>query len=243
MKKTVTIILCAVLVLALCAGAFILFSPGSSGECGNGVKWKYNLLNKTLTVSGKGEMTNFNDIGLDPPWFENYRQSVKSVVIRSGVTSVGDFAFDGMGIESVSLPEGLVYIGKSAFAFSELSQVALPESLETIGEGAFIGSALTELTVPENVSSIGPWAFRHCEELVSVTVKGKITILEAETFALCHSLEELSLPLTLKAIEHDALMDCTALETVIFEGSDTEWKKISIAEGNGLSGTEIICNR
>jgi len=243
MKKPIKIILAVVLILAVCAGAFLLFANGDGGECGNGVKWKYSPINKTLTVSGKGEMFNYNDMGFDPPWFEKYRQAVKKVIIKSGVTTVGDFAFDGMGIENVTLPEGVIYIGKSSFSFSGLTEVRLPETLQTIGEGAFIRSTLTELTVPENVSSIGAWAFRHCEELASVTVKGKIALLEAETFALCHSLEKLTLPSTVKSIELDALKDCTALETVIFEGTRTEWQEISIAEGNDLTEIEIVCNR
>ena len=76
MKKPIKIILAVVLILAVCAGAFLLFANGDGGECGNGVKWKYSPINKTLTVSGKGEMFNYNDMGFDPPWFEKYRQAV-----------------------------------------------------------------------------------------------------------------------------------------------------------------------
>ena len=237
MKKSLVIIIIAVLVLAICTGAFVLLSPG--GECGNGVKWKYNPLSKTLTVSGNGEMTNYDDMGYDPPWFEKYRRSVKKVVVKSGVTTVGDFAFDGMGIETVSLPEGITYIGKSAFSFSELSRITLPESLESIGEGAFIGSTLTELTVPEKVVSIGPWAFRHCEELVNVTVNGR---LEVETFALCEALTEITLPSSLTLIDEGALAGCSLLDAVIYKGTKSQWQEIRIADGNDLSETEIICN-
>ncbi len=240
MKKSLVIIITAVLVLAIFTVAFVLLSPG--GECGNGVKWKYNPLSKTLTVSGDGEMTNFDDMGYDPPWFEKYRQSVKKVVVKSGVTTVGDFAFDGMGIESAILPEGVTYIGKSAFAFSDISQISLPESLEIIGEGAFIRSTLSELTVPENVKSIGPWAFRHNDELVSVTVKGRLEVLETEVFALCETLEEIRLPSSLTGIEQGALNGCVALKKIIFDGTQLQWQNITVAEDNNLSETEIICN-
>lgn len=240
MKKSIVIIIAVILAATACVGAFFLLSP--SGECGDGVEWKYNPISKALTVSGKGEMTNYDDMGFDPPWFEKYRRSVRTVVIKSGVTSVGDFAFDGMGIEKVSIPEGVTYIGKSAFSFSELAEIELPGSLIAIGEGAFIGSALTQLTVPENVVSIGPWAFRHCEELLKVEIKGSISVLEAETFALCEALTEISLPCSLTLIDEGALDGCSLIDEVIFEGTREEWLKISIADGNDLSQTEIICN-
>ncbi len=238
MKKVITIIISSV--LALCIGVFV-FTAVDRGECGDNVKWSYNSFNKTITVSGEGEMYNYNDMGYDPPWFEKYRQSVDKVVIKSGVTSVGDYAFDGMGIKTVSLPEGITYIGKSAFAFAEMTQLSLPSGLTKIGEGAFIGNTITELTVPESVSEMGPWAFRHCEELTSAVIKGNITVLEEESFALCETMTVLTLPATLKVIKDGALMNCEAMEKIIFEGTEQQWRKISVAEDNDLSGVVIEC--
>ena len=236
MKKIIPLIVLIVLVIG---GGLFVFTAGDKGECGDNVKWSYNPFNKTLTVSGKGAMYNFAETGFDPPWFEEYRQSVSKVVIKSGVTSVGDYAFDGMGVEQVSLCEGITYIGKSAFSFANITELTLPESLEKIGEGAFIKNMLTELTIPENVKEIGPWAFRHSDELISVNVKGNITLLDSEVFALCETMTKLTLPATLKEIAVGALYGCGDLDTIVFEGSEAEWNEITVGYDNDLSEVVI----
>ena len=64
---------------------------GCDGICGETVLWTYNSDSKTLTIFGIGAMANY-DFGDDQPW-DNYRDNIMTVVIRDGVTSIGNYAF------------------------------------------------------------------------------------------------------------------------------------------------------
>ena len=61
-----------------------------------------------------------------------------SVVVREGVTSIGDEAFNGCtGLTSVTFPEGLTSIGERAFyGCTRLTSVTVPDSAQ-LGFQAF----------------------------------------------------------------------------------------------------------
>ena len=65
----------------------------TSGACGNGVQWSYT--NSTLTISstgtGTGVMNNFSSYSTTP-WATKVNVTTK-IVIESGVTAIGDYAF------------------------------------------------------------------------------------------------------------------------------------------------------
>ena len=75
----------------------------------------------------------------------------KNMTIPEGVTSIGDWALNGMG---------------------SLTSVVLPSSLTSIGTGAFSWCwSLPSITIPANVTSIGGGSFEGCDNLTSVTVE------------------------------------------------------------------------
>ena len=94
-----------------------------------------------------------------------YLHAVKQVIIGSGVTSIGKYAFMGCSaLASITIPESVTSIGDSAFyGCSTLASIAIPENVTSIGSGAFQNcSALASITIPENVTSIGGSAFYGC---------------------------------------------------------------------------------
>ena len=80
------------LLLAIVASTSTLFAV--SGTCGDNLTW--NLTgNGVLTISGTGAMSNYTSSSPSrAPWYSN-RSSIKSVVIEEGVTSIGEYAFNG----------------------------------------------------------------------------------------------------------------------------------------------------
>ena len=107
-----------ILALALCAMLLVGLFPMTahaaeltSGTCGADLTWVLTD-DGVLTISGTGEMTLTEP---DWPW-ENYKKSIQSVVIESGVTGIGNWAFSGCKqLVNVSLPESLTVIGLGAF--------------------------------------------------------------------------------------------------------------------------------
>ena len=70
-------------------------------------------------------------------------QNIKSYVIPSSVTSIGDHAFSGC---------------------DSLSEIVIPSSVTSIGKGAFLWcSSLSEIVIPSSVTSIGDSAFYKCK--------------------------------------------------------------------------------
>ncbi|WP_176757077.1 leucine-rich repeat protein, partial [Prevotella communis] len=95
--------------------------PWTSGDC------TVTLSNGTLTVSGTGAMADYDNLS-DLPWINN-SGDITSVVVESGVTSVGMSAFESLeNMTSVTLPEGLTAINDMAFnGCSSLQSITLPE--------------------------------------------------------------------------------------------------------------------
>ena len=84
-----------------------------SGACGDNLTWYYYYWDGTLTITGTGAMYDFTQ---STSIAYNHRGSIKRVVIGSGVTSVGAYAFyNDYNMTSVSLPSGLASIGSYAF--------------------------------------------------------------------------------------------------------------------------------
>ncbi|MCC8129575.1 MAG: hypothetical protein LIO51_06535 [Clostridiales bacterium] len=70
-------------------------STVDSGTCGDNLTWKLND-SGTLTISGTGEMWDWDsdsDSEDRAPWYE-YRESIQSVAIKSGVTNISGGAFE-----------------------------------------------------------------------------------------------------------------------------------------------------
>lgn len=62
-----------------------------SGSCGEKVTWKYDTASKTLTISGEGDMTNYETPD-DLPWAA-YMPHITTVVIGDCIKSLSDYAF------------------------------------------------------------------------------------------------------------------------------------------------------
>lgn len=132
------------------------------GTCGTGLTWKLDDAG-LLTISGSGKMKDYSVN--DAPWYP-YRNSILSVVIENGVTSVGSYAFrSAKNMTSVQLPESMQVLGNSAFdGCQSLQSIHLPEGLTTIYGYAFTGCrALNTIHIPASVTKIGDNPFVYLD--------------------------------------------------------------------------------
>ena len=96
------------------------------------------------------------------------------VTIPSGVTSIGDYAFQNcIGLTSVTIPSSVTSIGKNAFRdCSGMTSVTIPSSVTSIGNNAFWDcGGMTSVALPSSVTNIGYYAFYDCERLSTVYVE------------------------------------------------------------------------
>ncbi len=133
-KRTIAVML-AVLMLVGMLAAVPFTASAESGSCGGNLTWE--LADGVLTISGTGNMYNYDNGAQNAPWM-NYGGSIESVVIGNGVTSIGNFAFSSCSMTQIDLPETLTSIGNSAFFMcSQLESVYIPASVTSIGTSPF----------------------------------------------------------------------------------------------------------
>ena len=155
----------------------------TSGDYGYNVSWSLSE-DGVLTISGTGEMYYLSSAPSDLSPFYN-RTDIKSVVIESGVTSIGDYAFRGCtSLTSVTIPCSVTNINYEAFyGCSSLTSITIPNGVTTIDDQAFCEcSGLTSITIPDGVTSIGDLAFYGCPSLERVYIPNSVTEIDTSTF-------------------------------------------------------------
>ena len=103
--------------------------------------------------------------------YSDKNTEIKGLVIPSGVTSIGQYAFENCdGLTSVTIPSSVTSIGAAAFrSCSSLTNVTIPSSVTRIGPSAFSDcSSLTSVTIPSSVTSIGSGVFSGNNNLTTV---------------------------------------------------------------------------
>ena len=98
--------------------------------------------NGTFTVTGEGAMPNYTSSGDTCPYNDN-KSSITSVVIRSGITSIGDFNFSKCtNLQNVEISDTVTSIGKSAFLQCKSATIDVKGTLiaDNIGMSAFGGT-------------------------------------------------------------------------------------------------------
>jgi len=148
MKKHTTTLLIATLLNV--ASAFA--QGGTTGP----LTWDFNPDIGTLTISGKGAMPDYewkaDSEEYTFPWYY-YRLSIKTIVIGSGVTTIGDYAFCGCeNLISITLPTNSM-------------------NLKIIRDYAFYGcKKIASIEIPNSVTTIGNYAFAECANLTTITI-------------------------------------------------------------------------
>ena len=218
-KRIVSFILAALLICTLLPTSVFAADIVASGTCGaqgDNLAWALDS-DGTLTISGTGEMHDYNYFYLDnrTPWVD-YNEQIKTVIVKSGVTSIGTYAFFGCGaltqvdiadtvrsignyafyncwvLSNVVLRNGITSIGDWAFDSCSVTDITLPASLISIGEGAFVGcNKLEQITIPNSVASIGGFAFSDCDALNSVNIPASVTHIGDGAFANCSKLSKI----------------------------------------------------
>ena len=137
----------------------------------DGTEW-YLSVDGTLTVSKEGDMPNYDEG--ETPW-DFQRDDIKKIVIKEGVTRIGDYAFAGcQNLTSVEIPNSVKSIGVRAFVECiKLPSIEIPNSVTIIGYQAFYNCYyLASVTIGNSVTDIAKEAFCALPYLTSITFKG-----------------------------------------------------------------------
>ena len=218
-------------------------AAATSGDFGenNCLHWEVStgvLSGKTLTISGTGAMPDFDfPNGNLAPWW-NYEAlgmltsfgtfklegELKKIVIKDGVTNVGDYAlFFLPAATQVTLPESVTSIGRYGIAMcSKLTGLSIPKGVTEIGDFGLAGDGLTAVTLPDGLQSLGRGAFDTCASLTNTTLPAAITAVPGKCFADCTKLLNVKYAGTVTAIGDLAFESCKALTAAPIPETVTE---------------------
>ena len=207
-----------------------------SGSCGENLTWTLNT-DGLLTISGTGEMKDY----INAPW-NGLVDKINCVVIRNGVTSIGDGAFKGCtGLTSITIPDSVTSIGDSAFFdCTGLTSITIPDSVTSIGSHAFHGcTGLTSITIPDSVTWIYGGTFYGCTGLTSVTIPNSVTWIDNFTFYGCTGLTSVTIPDSVTSIGNGAFDSCTRLTSITIPDSVTSIGDSAFHGCTGLTSITI----
>ena len=174
---------------------WVMSAVVTSGQCGDSAFWSFDETTGVLTIFGSGTMTNYTS-NTEVPWY-HLRESISSVVIESGVTSVGRNAFRG---------------------YTALNSVSFPDGFKTVSAYAFYGCrGLTAVTLPDSVTTLGGTSFYSCSNLKSVNIPAGVKSISVAAF-MNTGLESITIPSNVTSIAGQAFQGCSSLKTILFEG-------------------------
>lgn len=125
-----------------------------------------------LTIQGSGKMPSF--ASGNPPW-NTERLQIKKLIVRSGITEIGEAEFFGCSnLQEVEIAPSVTTIGKGAFANAGIHTIRGMDGVLTIGDYAFQGCSFTSVSLPAGAITIGKYIFFRCNQLTSITVPARV---------------------------------------------------------------------
>ena len=228
---------------------------GTCGDEGDNITWTLGC-DSVLILTGTGATAEYT---LDnAPWYD-YREAIRSVVIGSGITRIGERAFyQCTALTSVDFGETVTALGYCAFGYcTSLSSVTLPNSITTMSSGVFEQCPLTEplynshifafmpktytgtYVIPDGIETIAGYAFDDCRDLTSVTVPESVTTIGGYAFSRCSSLESVNIPEGVTYIQGGAFNGSSSLTTITIPSTVTQIAANAFRNCTGLQ--EMRC--
>ena len=159
------------------------------------------------------------------------RTDIQSVVIKSGVTSIGNRAFCSCTkLVNITIPDSVTRIGYSAFEGCEnLTSVTLPNSIDSIYLKTFMCCySLESVTLPDSITGIYHGAFYGCKKLKNINIPDSVEHIDTYAFKYCPNLTSLTIPSSVESIGNDVIdKEC---KIICEKGSKAE----KYAKDNGL---------
>ena len=152
----------------------------------------------TLTITDDDVMTDYVESD-KKPW-DDKADTIRHIVIKSGVTRVGSYSFD---------------------SFKSLEDVVIADTVTEIGEGAFYGcESLKNVKLSKKIKSIDDYAFTGCGDLREIKFYDLLECIGEGAFKSCTSLDEVEIP-EKTTVGNEAFFGCDSMFTIIcYKDSD-----------------------
>ena len=210
--------------------------------CGEKLSWSID--GQTLTISGVGDMYDFESV-TQLPWHSE-RENITTLVIERGVTSIGTYAFDDYpnlsSIQYTGSPaewqKVVVHSHNSSFDKSKVFYTHCGQNLKwsystetdvliISGTGDMYNyettsnppwhqycTSITSIVIEDGVTGIGDYAFTDCGNLTSVSIPSGVTSIGEKAFANCTSITSVTVPGSVTKIKASAFANCPSISFV-----------------------------
>ena len=170
--------------------------------------------------------------------------SLKTVILREGITNIGESAFLGCtGLIEITIPSSVTTIENGAFhGCTSLKEIMIPSSVTTIDYTAFMECSFETIDVSTDIAlasvarttdlkvailrmgvvSISINAFEGCTNLAEITIPSSVTSVGPFAFWDCTSLVEIKIPSSVTKIEMGLFYGCTKLTKIELPSSIVE---------------------
>ena len=210
MKRFISLFMTVIMIFSVVVSTDML---SVSATDNSNIKWSFDSKTGTLTISGTGEMDDYNEHDIKAPW-KKYNNYMTNIIIENGITSIGNYAF----------------------WCSEAFNITIPNSVKNIGKGAFAYCKnLTNVTIPNGVTSINYYTFDFCNSLTNITIPNSVTSIDNYAFKNCTNLKSITIPNSVTSINYSVFSGCTSLKDIYYEGTKSQWEKFDIILGKNVT--------
>lgn len=200
MKRLLSLIMSVAIALSFTLSVNVSALASSNGTCGDSLYWSLDD-DGTITISGTSRMYDYYD-NSPAPWYSE-RESIKKVVIESGIANIGARAF---------------------LDCSNLTEVEWG-TIDTIGDHAFMNcTSLKHAFLPSGCTWLWSNAFENCTSLQSAYidyVNSYSATVPDEFFKGCTSLAVIGLGTGISSVGLNSFSGCP-LTTVISDNSNLD---------------------
>ena len=206
----------------------------------------YPVVNRDQTSYGSilESINNKSIVCLDNT-FNNCRSLVAAPNIPTGVNSSNRAFMLCQSLESVIIPEGVTSISEGAFQDCiKLKSIKIPSSVVSIGDTAFVHcDDLEDVTISEGVKHIGNYAFDLCKSLINIVIPDSVINIGENAFFGC-GLTNVELSSNLVSIGAAAFSSCRSLEFITFKGTVAQWNTITLGDNwnTNVPATYVQCS-
>ena len=226
----------------------------ADNKCGENAIWSFK--NGALVISGTGAIKDYTE-EQSAPW-HSYNAKIKTITIKSGITRIGNYAFDHAGyngsatggvLTSITIADTVTEIGDYAFytcAFDSknIHDFAIPDTVTTLGKGSFsyfdlgVSYPMGEkyesgtFTIGKGIKTIPESCFEWTKAAHLVISEG-VERIEKNGMYCFYGLFDIEFPSTLKYIDEYGC-DCwsgynTFLRNVTFKGDMPQFAEKAFA--------------